>query len=61
MNEDELERRNIFIATTSMVILFTVFVQGGLTYTTLQWLNIDIGVDENRIKVMDDLFAQECD
>jgi hypothetical protein len=32
-----------------MVILFTVFVQGGLTYSMLNWLNIEMGIDEDKV------------
>ena len=51
-DDDDDSRRghkNLFKATTSMVILFTVFVQGGLTYSMLQWLDIELGCDEQNI------------
>ena len=51
MDDEELDRRKIFVATTSVVILFTVFVQGGLTFQVLTWLKIDMGVDEDKLKV----------
>jgi len=54
MDDEELDRRKIFVATTSVVILFTVFVQGGLTFQVLTWLKIDMGVDEDKLKVVEE-------
>ena len=42
MDQGALDRRSMFLATTSIVILFTVFVQGGLTHAALAWLGIEV-------------------
>lgn len=44
---DDDEMRKIWISTTSLVVLFTVFVQGGLTPLVLKWLEIPLNCDEN--------------
>lgn len=41
------DMRKIWISTTSLVVLFTVFVQGGLTPNMLAWLKVPLGCDEN--------------
>ena len=43
--------KKLFKATTSMVILFTVFVQGTGTYSMLKWLDIEVGCDEKDIAI----------
>jgi hypothetical protein len=51
MDDHALDRRKTFIATTSVVILFTVFVQGGLSYSMLKILGIETNVDEDALEV----------
>ena len=51
MDRDQLRRRKIFVSTTSVVILFTVFVQGSLTSSALDWFGIECGVQDDDLQV----------
>jgi len=42
MSEHAIARRKMFLATTTAVIFFTVFIQGGLTFSVLGWLGIEV-------------------
>ncbi|KAJ1527170.1 hypothetical protein ONE63_008701 [Megalurothrips usitatus] len=40
------EARQAMLTTTSLIVIFTVIVQGGSTMQLLTWLNIPVGVDD---------------
>lgn len=43
------DQKKLFMTTTSLVILFTVFAQGGSTYKMLEYLEIPMGVEEDSV------------
>ena len=42
---DELGHRELFIATTMIIVLLTIFIMGGLTQTALIYLKVPMNVD----------------
>lgn len=46
---DVTGHKTVIVATTTSVILYTIFVHGGLTIKMCEWLSIETGVDAQQV------------